>query len=121
MTTFEIEGKEYELKLTFESVKKLSKVFDGGSYEVVGLALAGDLDAFPAIVHAGLIHTGKNFTRKQVDKAIEEAFESEKLTLDDIAKVGKEVVADNFFYKPTVQKLLKKNPDAKKAMKAIHG
>jgi len=121
MATFEIDGKEYELKLTFESVKRLSKAFEGGSLEVVAMALAGDLEAFPAIVHAGLLHTGEKFTQKKVNESIEKAFEEERLTLDDIAKIGKEVVADNFFFKPTVQKLMKQNPDVAKAMKVIHG
>jgi len=121
MATFEIGGKEYELKLTFESVKRLNKAFDGGSLEVIGLALAGDFDAFPTIVHAALLHTGENFTKKDVNNAIEDAFNNEAITLDDIQKITNEVITESFFYKPTVQKLVKKNPEIQSALDQLLG
>src|SRR5699024_7798655 len=77
MATFTIDEQEYELKLTFESVKRLNKAFDGGSLEIIGLAMAGDLDAFPSVLHAGLLHTGEKFTQKKINEAIEQAFENE--------------------------------------------
>src|SRR5690625_122562 len=119
MATFEIDGKEYELKITFEAVKRLNKAFEGGSYELIGRAIAGDFDAFPIIIHAGLLHTGENFSKKQVDEAIEELFESEKLTFEDVQKLTNTVVTESFFYKPTVTKLMNQNPEMKKAYEQL--
>lgn len=121
MATFEIEGKEYELKLTFESVKRLNKAFDGGSAEVIGLSIAGDLDAFPIIVHAALLHTKEGFTMAKVNKAIEEAFEKELITFHDIQQITNEVVTDSFFYRPTVKMILKEQPEIQKALDALLG
>ena len=36
MAKFEIDGKEYDLKLTFESVNYLNGSLKGGSYELIG-------------------------------------------------------------------------------------
>lgn len=121
MATFIIDEKEYELKLTFESVKRLNKAFDGGSLEIIGLAMAGDLDAFPTVLHAGLLHTGEKFTQKKINESIEQAFENETLTFDDIQKIMNEVVTDSFFYRPTVQKLIKKNPEIQAALDSLLG
>lgn len=121
MATFTINEKEYELKLTFESVKRLNNSFEGGNIEVIGLALAGDFDAFPKIVHAALIHTGNNFTQKAVNGAIEEAFEREELTLESIQRITNEVVTDSFFYRPTVEKMFEGNPALKKELEQILG
>ena len=119
MATFNIGGKEYELKITFEAVKRLNKAFEGGSYEVIGKAIAGDFDAFPIIIHAGLIHTGENFTLQQVEEAIEQLFADEAITLDDIQRLSNEVVSESFFYRPTVTKLLNQNPEMKKAYEQL--
>lgn len=116
MANFEINGKEYELKITFKAVKILNGQFDGGSYELIGKALGGDLDAFPKIVHAALLHTGENFSKKAVEEAIEEAVDSEQLSLEDVTKICNEVVTDSFFYKATVEKLMRKNPEMKEAL-----
>lgn len=121
MATFEIDGKEHDLKLTYESVKRLNNSFDGGSFEVIGAALSADLDAFPTVLQASLIHTGENYTKKAVNRAIEEAFEKESLSLEDIQTIMNEVVTDSFFYKPTVQKLAKTNPEMKKALDQLRG
>jgi len=119
MARFEINGKEYELKLTFESVKYLNGLFEGGSFEVIGKAIMGDLNTFPHIIHAALFHTGENFALKDVEKAIDEAIQNEKLDLDGIVKLSNEIVANSFFYKKTVDKLLKENKEAKKAMEQL--
>ena len=119
VATFEIGGKEYELKITFEAVKLLNKSFEGGSYELIGKALAGDFEAFPIIVHAALIHTGENFSRKKIDEAIEELFVKEALSFEDIRKISNEVVTESFFYKPTVQKILNQNPEMKEAYEQL--
>mgnify|MGYP001412454035 FL=1 len=119
MATFEIDGKEYELKITFESVKRLNKAFDGGSYELIGKAIAGDLDAFPLVIHAALIHTNEKFTIKKVEQAIEDLFEKEALSFEDIQKILIEVVTESFFYKPTVAKLMNQSPEMKAAYEQV--
>ena len=119
MATFEIDGKEYELKITFESVKRLNKAFDGGSYELIGKAIAGDLDAFPLVIHAALIHTNEKFTIKKVEQAIEGLFEKEALSFEDIQKILIEVVTESFFYKPTVAKLMNQSPEMKVAYEQV--
>lgn len=121
MANFEIKGKEYELKITYKAVKYLNSQFKGGSYEVIGKALSGDLEAFPVIIKAGLIHTEENFTTKEIEKAIEEAVDSESLSLEDITNINKEVVTDSFFYKATVEKLVSQNPEMKKALEQLQG
>jgi|SRR5690625_1302784 len=119
MATFVIDGKEYELKLTFEAVKRLNKAFEGGSYELIGKAIAGDFEAFPIIIHAALLHTGENFSQADVTQAVEELFAQEQITFDDIQRVSNEVVTESFFYKPTVQKLMNQDPEMKKAYEQL--
>lgn len=121
MATFEINGKEYELKITYKAVKHLNGQFKGGSYEVIGKALSGDLDAFPKIVQAALIHTDEKFTQKDVEQAIEDAVDEESISLEDITAICNEVVTDSFFYKATVEKLMEKNPEMKKALDQLQG
>lgn len=121
MTVFEIEGKEYELKLTYKSIDYLNKIFEGGSYELIGLAIQGDFGAFPKIVHAALFHTGENFSLNQVENEIEKLIDSEKLTLEDVTKICDAVVTQSFFYKATVDKLTKNNPEMKKALELLRG
>lgn len=119
MATFEINGKEYDLKITFAAVKRLNSAFEGGSYELIGRAIQGDFEAFPIIIHAALFHTGENFTLKDVEGAIEELFEKQAITFDDIQKISNAVVTESFFFKPTVDKLMKANPEMKKAYEQL--
>lgn len=121
MATFEIDGKEYELKLTYKAIKYLNNSFEGGSYELIGKAISGDFDAFPKIVHAALIHTGENFSFKSIEEEIEKLIDGEKLSMDDVAKICDEVVTQSFFYKKTVDKLMKSNPEMKKALDQLRG
>lgn len=119
MATFIIDGKEYDLKIDYNAVKRLNSAFEGGSYEVIGKALSGDFDAFPIILHAALLHTGEKFTFKKVEAAIEEAFNNEAISFDDIQRISNEVISESFFYKPTVTKLINQNPEMKKAYEQI--
>lgn len=119
MATFEINGKEYELKLTFKAVRHLNGLYEGGAYALIGKALMGDLDTFINIVHAGLLHTGENFKLKDIEETIEQLFDAEKLDQDAITKISNEVVVNSFFYAKTVDKLLKDNPQAKKALETL--
>ncbi|MDR4318675.1 Phage protein [Niallia circulans] len=121
MARFEVEGKEYEVKLTFASVRHLGSLYDGGALELIGRAMTGDLDTFANIVHAGLFHTGENFSLKKIEEAIEKAFESEQLDMDAILKISNEVVVESFFFKKTVAKLAKKDPKTFEMMKEILG
>lgn len=116
MANFEIKGKEYELKLTFESVKRLNGLYDGGAYELIGKAMMGDIETFVQIVHAGLLHTGEKFTLKDVEARIVELFEAEQIDQDAITKVANEVVTNSFFYKKMVDKLMADNTQAKAAI-----
>ena len=119
MATFTIGEKEHELKLTYDGVKRLNKVHEGGSFELIGKAMMGDLDTFPHIVHAALLHTGEKYTFASVEAAIGEAFESERLDMDGILRLSNEVITQSFFYKATVAKLLAKDKSAKAMMELL--
>lgn len=119
MNTFTINGKEYELILDYRGVKYLNKVYEGGSFEVISKAMMGDLDAFPHILRAALIHTGENFSLEAIEDAISEAMAEEKLDMQDVIKTSNKIVNDNFFYKATVAKLMKDNPEATEALKKL--
>lgn len=121
MITFEINGKEYELKLTYKAIKYLNASFEGGSYELIGLAMQGDIEAFPKIVHAGLFHTDEKFTFKAIEERIEELIDGGELSLEDIEKISDAVVAQSFFYKPKVDQMMKNNPEMKKALEQLRG
>src|SRR5690625_1242163 len=121
MTIFEINGKEYELKLTYKSIKYLNGLFEGGSYELIGRAIQGDLEAFPKIVHAALFHTEENFSLASIEDEIEKLINNEKLSLEDVTRICDEVVTQSFFYKKTVDKLMKSNPEMKKALEQLRG
>lgn len=119
MATFKIDGKEHELKINYNGVKYLNAIYEGGSYEMIGKAMMGDLEAFPYIVHAALKHTEQNYTLAAVEKALSEAMDAEELDMDAILKISNEVVTQSFFYKKTVEKLLKDNKQAKKALEQL--
>lgn len=119
MTTFEIDGKEYELKLTYASVARLNKAFEGGSYELIGKAIAGDFEAFPIILHAALLHTDENFSLAKIKGAIEDAFNNESISFEDMQKIANEVVSESFFYRPTIDKMMKQNPEMRKAYEQL--
>lgn len=121
MAVFNINDKEYELKLTYKSIKRLNGAFEGGSYEVIGKAMQGDFDAFPVIVHAALLHTGENFSLKAIEKRVEELVDNQTISLDDITRISDEVVTQSFFYKATVAKLMANNPEMEKALKQLRG
>lgn len=116
MANFTINGKEHELKLTYKGVKKLNGLYEGGTFELLGKAMMGDVDTFPHIVQAALLHTGEGYTLEAVEQAIDEAMESESLDLDGVLRLSNEVITTSFFYAKTVNKLLAENKQAKKAL-----
>ena len=120
MARFEINGKEYELKLTYASVKHLNGMFENGQTELIGKAMAGDFETFLHVVHAGLFHTGENISFGDVEKAIEQGVDNGKYDLDYIYKTLNEVVSESFFYRKMTEKLLKASPkEATKALEMI--
>ncbi len=112
MATFEIDGKEYELKLNYEAVKRLSNLYEGGVYELIGRSIAGDFELYSIVVHASLFHTGENFTLAQVEKEIENLFNAGNFDFDVAAKTLDEVVTQSFFFAKTAQRLIKDRPEA---------
>jgi len=116
MANFTINGKEHELKLTYTGVKYLNGIVGGNALEVVGQAMQGDLDIFPHVIAAALKHTGENYTQDDVEKAIEQATSEERLDLLGIMQLSNEVIAESFFYKAIMTKMMAENKDAKKAL-----
>lgn len=119
MERFEIKGEEHELKLTLNSVKYLNGLYDGGGFMLVQKAITGNIDTFIAIVHAGLFHTDKGFTVKDVEEAVELGIAEEKIDLDQINRTCYGVVAESFFYKKAVDKMFANDPEAKKQIEAL--
>ncbi|OJD86938.1 tail assembly chaperone [Bacillus anthracis] len=117
---FEIDKKEYELKLTFGNIYELNKKYEGGSNEVVMACMQGDLELFVDAIYFGLMHTKEGFTRDKVMENIEKQFEEGKISQEFIEELLNEVVAESTFYQKTTKKLrrqmkkqyLAKNPEA---------
>lgn len=116
---FEINGEEHELKITLDSVKYLNGLHEGGAFMLIQKAISGDIDTYIAIVHAGLFHTGKGFTYKDVEAAVEQGIADEQIDLDEINRTSYGVVAESFFYKATVKKMFAKDPKAMEEIEAL--
>jgi hypothetical protein len=119
MAKFEMNGKEYEVKLDFKAVSDINKKYDS-ALSFVGEVMQGNFDAFIDVIYFGLYHTGEGFTRKQIEKEIQQKFENEELDLDYILVTGNEVVTDNFFFRKTVNKMMKSDPTMKEQMETIY-
>lgn len=104
---FEIDKKEYELKLTFGNIYELNKKYEGGSNEVVMACMQGDLELFVDAIYFGLMHTKEGFTRDKVMENIEKQFEEGKISQEFIEELLNEVVAESTFYQKTTKKLRK--------------
>src|SRR5699024_3733193 len=117
MAVFNIDGKEFELRLTYKAVKHLNGLFEGGAYEIVGKAVSADLVASANDIHAALTRTGKYVAIKEVEHAIESAIDGAVLAFDDISKIPDQVVTQSFFLKATVTKMMERNPEMAKALK----
>lgn len=118
---FEIKGEKHELKLTWNAVKQLNELQEGGSFELIGSALQGNMGTYSQVVFAGLLHTGKDYKMKQVEEAIGEAFENGKVTMSDVINTLYELLLENNFYKDTVERMLADSPGAKEAMDRVRG
>lgn len=119
METFEINGKEHELKLNLNSVKYLNGLYDGGAFMLIQKAMSGDIDTFIDIVFAGLFHTEGGYKKEDVEQSVEDGILDEELDLDTINRTSYGVVAESFFYKATINKMFKSDPDAKKQIEAL--
>lgn len=119
MKTFEINDKEYELKLNLKSVQYLNGLYEGGAFALIQKAIQGDIETFIDIAYAGLMHVEKGIKRKDVVKAVENGISNEEIDLDYINSTSYSVVADSFFYKKTVEKMFKNDPDAKKQIEEM--
>jgi|SRR5690625_127839 len=119
METFVINDQEHELKLTLKSVKYLNGLHDGGAFILLQRVITGDIDTYVDVVFAGLMHTGKGFSRKTIEKAIDKAIENEELDLDGINKTMYHVVADSFFYRGTIEKMFEGDEQAREDLKTL--
>ena len=119
MATFEINGNEYELKLNYEAIKLLNNAYKGGSMELIGQVLSSNIEVFPVIIHAGLLHTGENISKQQIEEELSNKINNQKLSLEDLRQLGGELVTENFFFKPTLDKMLASDPKMKKAYEQL--
>lgn len=119
MKTFEINNEEHELKLDLKSVQYLNGLHEGGAFVLIQKAIQGDIDTFIEIVYAGLFHVNGGIKKKDILKAVEEGIANEKTDLDYINSTSYGVVAESFFYKRTVDKMFKNDPDAKKQIEEM--
>ncbi|MEK5109836.1 tail assembly chaperone [Cytobacillus sp. FSL K6-0129] len=119
MARFEVNGKEYELKLNFKSVKHLEGKYEGGSLGFVGTAMTGSLDVFSNVIHAALFHTDENLAKDTVDAAIEKSFDEGKIDLSYVFETINEVVLESFFFAKVVSNLKAKNPEAFETLNEI--
>lgn len=119
MARFEVDGKEYELKLNFKSVKHLEGLYEGGSLGFVGSAMTGSLDVFSNVIHAALFHTKENLAKGTIDESIEKAFDEGKIDLSYVFETINEVVLESFFFAKVVSNLKAKNPEAFETLNEI--
>lgn len=121
---FEIDGKELELKITWEGAKRLNEHFGGeddGAMAVVGKAIQGDLDTIPKVIQSALIHE-RRYPLKTIEDEIAKGVESGELDLFELMKLVKETVADSFFYKRAYNQMMKMAGDneAKEALENFY-
>lgn len=107
MVFFEVDGKEYELKMNFKAIKHLNSLYSGGAMDVIGKAFLQDLELFTRVIHAALLHTKENFSYKKIEEEIEAKFDEEKLSTDYITEVLNAMVVEHFFYRQMVNKIKK--------------
>jgi len=119
MAEFEVNGKSYEVKLNLEAINKINKKHNS-ALEFVGEVMQGNLDVFIDVIHLGLLHTKEGFTRKTIQEEFDKKFEKEEIDLDYILVTGNEVVTDNFFFRKTVNKMMKSDPKLKEQMDTIY-
>lgn len=118
MPKFEVNKQEYDVRLDFKAIKVLNKEY-ATPLEFVGEVVSGSVDAFVNCLYAGLQHTGKGFGKKLIESEVEKQIEGEQLDLSDIIRIGNEALDESFFYKKTVNNLMKKDPQMKELLKEL--
>lgn len=113
MARFEIDGTEYEVKITVPSIKEVNKLYDS-PLEFVGEVLSGSYEAFINVLYIGLMHTDKGFNRARVETEVEKKLNNQQLDLQTMMSLGYEVINESFFFKKTVNKLMSGDPQARK-------
>ena len=121
VNTFEINGETHELKLTWNAVSQLNDMYSGGSFELIGRALQGDMTAYTRVLFAALKHTGKDYSLNQVEQAIGESFDKGKVSIPDVLNTLNDVFLENHFYKGLVDKMLAESPDTKAMLDKLRG
>lgn len=119
MQRFEIKGEEHEVRLDFKAIQHLNSLYQGNGYGLIQRALSGDIDTYIEIINAGLFHTGKGFKKSDVAKEVEAAVMEERLDMFDINKTCYAVVSENFFYKKILEKVILKDPSARKQIESL--
>lgn len=119
--TFEINGETHELKLTWNTVLQLNDMYPGGSFEIIGLAIQGDMTAYTRVVFAALKHTGKGYSLNQVEDAIGELFDNGKISMTDVLNTLNDVFLENHFYKALVDRMLSESPEVKATLDKLRG
>lgn len=121
VNTFEINGETHELKLTWNAVSQLNEMYSGGSFELIGRAIQGDMTAYTRVVFAALKHTGKGYSLNQVEDAIGELFENGKVSMTDVLNTLNNVFLENHYYKGLVERMLSENPEVKSTLDKLRG
>lgn len=119
MFMFEIKGKEEEIKITLNSIKYLNGLNENGAFEFIQKALSGDLETYVDVIFAGLFHTKKGYKKEDVEEAIDEKIANEELDLATINATLYGLVSEHFFYKATLDKMFKENPEAKEELEKL--
>ncbi|MCG7346378.1 tail assembly chaperone [Sporosarcina sp. ACRSL] len=118
---FKIEGEMQELKLNYAGIKYLNGLYEGGSFELIGKALMGDIETFPHIILAALKHTDGIYNEYDVEESLDEMIEAGELSLKDVIRISNVLVARSPFYKATVDQLMKNDPAAQASIDALMG
>lgn len=120
MAVFEIDGKEYELKLINSTTKVIAKRYEGGHMGFLGQCMSGDEDTFEDAVYYGLKHTNEGFTRKKIEEEIGKKKDNEELSLKGMLSIIDEVIFESFFYKEQVERMTK-DKETKQQFEMIFG
>lgn len=119
MERFTVQGKEYKLSIDFDSVEYLNSLYDGGAMQLIAKVMTGDVSTFVHVIHAALFHTGQNFALETIRSEVKKLFTEGKLDLNSMMKTGYNMIADSFFYKPTVEKMMSRDPRMKTELEML--
>ena len=118
-TTFEIKGEVVDLKLTWKATRYLADIYEGGTFELIGKAIMGNLETFPHIIYASVMHSEKDYSLSDVEDALDDAVNSGALTMHDILRLSNLLITKSPFYASTVDKLLVGDDNARQSIDAL--